>query len=201
MSLPLNEWIIAGGLAGVFLLMLGETVFPPIPSEVIMPLAGFHAAQGELSIAGVIAAGAAGAMLGNVAWYWAARLLGAERFGGWAARNGRWTTIGPDDVDAARRWFERHGAAAVGFGRLVPTIRSIISVPAGLARMGQAPFVAWSALGTTGWTAALAGAGYALGSRFAEVEDYLEPVSTAIIAAVAGVYLYRLATHRRAGRG
>lgn len=194
MSLPLNEWIVAGGLLAVFALMLGETLFPPIPSEVIMPLAGFYAARGEMDITGVILIGAAGAMLGNIVWYAAARAWGADRFKRFTARWGRVTTIDAEEVDAARRWFDRHGGAAVLFGRMIPTIRSIISVPAGLARMGWPRFLAFSAIGTLGWTAALAGAGYLLGARFASVEEWLNPVSTAVIALVVGLYLYRQIT-------
>lgn len=197
MSLPLTEWIVAGGLVAVFLLMLGETLFPPIPSEIIMPLAGFRAAQGDMDILAVILVGTAGAMLGNAIWYGLARAWGEARFKRFTARWGRITTIDPEDVDAARRWFSRHGAAAVLVGRMIPTIRSIISVPAGLARMPAPRFLVFSSLGTGGWTAALAGGGYALGARFAQVERYLDPVSTGVVALVVGLYLYRLATHGR----
>jgi membrane protein DedA with SNARE-associated domain len=199
-GLPLSEWIVAGGLLAVFLLMFGETLFPPMPSEIIMPLAGFQAAQGRMDLAAVILAGAAGAMLGNTMWYGAARALGEERFAAFVSRHARWTTIDAHDVAAARRWFDRHGAKAVGLGRMIPTVRSLISVPAGLARMRFWPFAIFSSLGTLGWTAALAGAGWMLGARFEEVEHWLNPVSTAVIAVILATYAWRLLTWKqRAG--
>lgn len=199
-GLPLSEWIVAGGLLAVFLLMFGETLFPPMPSEIIMPLAGFQAAQGRMDLAAVILAGAAGAMLGNTMWYGAARALGEERFAAFVSRHARWTTIDAHDVAAARRWFDRHGAKAVGFGRMIPTVRSLISVPAGLARMRFWPFAIFSSLGTLGWTAALAGAGWMLGARFEEVEHWLNPVSTGVIAVILATYAWRLLTWKpRAG--
>ncbi len=199
-GLPISEWIVAGGLLAVFLLMFGETLFPPMPSEIIMPLAGFQAAQGRMDLAAVILAGAAGAMLGNTLWYGAARALGEARFAAFVARHARWTTIDADDVAAARRWFARHGAKAVGFGRMIPTVRSLISVPAGLARMPFWPFMLFSALGTLGWTAALAGAGWMLGARFEQVERWLNPVSTAVLVIILATYAWRLLTWKpRAG--
>jgi membrane protein YqaA with SNARE-associated domain len=119
------------GYVGIALLMLAENVFPPIPSELIMPLAGFAAAQGELGMAGVVAAGTAGALAGALLWYGLGRWVGLERLKRWAAEHGRWLTVSPDDLDRAAAWFGRHGGAAVLVGRLVPAVRTLISVPAG----------------------------------------------------------------------
>jgi membrane protein DedA with SNARE-associated domain len=131
------EWIVsvidAIGALGVGLMMFLENVFPPIPSELIMPLAGFQAARGEMSLIAVFLAGTAGSVAGAVLWYWIGMKYGAERLRRLAARHGRWLTLSPADVDNAIGWFDRHGAAAVGFGRLLPGIRTLISVPAGIA--------------------------------------------------------------------
>ena len=107
-----------GGYLGIFLLMLAENVFPPIPSELIMPLAGFVAARGELNIILVILAGTAGSVVGALPWYYAGALFGKDRLKRLAARHGRWLTVSPGDIDKASDWFERHDAAAVFFGRL-----------------------------------------------------------------------------------
>lgn len=150
------------GYLGIFLLMLAENVFPPIPSELIMPLAGFSAARGELSIVLVVHAKTAGSLLGALACYYVGRWFGNARLKDLAARHGRWLTLSPEDVNAAEGWFRRHGAAAVFLGRLVPGVRTLISVPAGITGMALPRFLAWTAFGTALWTVLLAGAGYVL---------------------------------------
>ena len=185
------------GYAGIFLLMLAENVFPPFPSEVIMPLAGFAAARGDLNIAAVSAAGTAGSLLGALLWYFLGRRIGLERLDRWAARGGRWIAVSPGELDRATGWFGRHCGKAVLFGRLLPTVRTLISVPAGITRMPLGRFLVYSALGTALWTAGLAAAGYLLESQYEQVARYLEPVANVVFAAVAGVYLYRVATFKR----
>jgi membrane protein DedA with SNARE-associated domain len=200
----MSDWItgfvVRSGYVGVLLLMLAENVVPPIPSELIMPLAGFTAARGQLSLALVILAGTVGSLLGAVLWYYVGKRLGLERLKHLAARHGRWVTLSPDDVDRADGWFRRHGAKAVFFGRLIPTVRTLISVPAGIACMPLPAFLAWSVLGTSLWTALLAGAGYLLQSQYERVSDYLNPVSTVVVVLIIGWYLYRVATFRADGR-
>lgn len=194
------DWITGfvrqAGYVGVFLLMLAENVVPPIPSELIMPLAGFAAARGHLSIPLVVLAGTAGSLLGALFWYVLGRRLGLERLKRLAARHGRWLTLSPDDVARADDWFGRHGGKAVFLGRLVPTVRTLISVPAGINGMPLPSFLAWSALGTLMWTALLAGAGFLLQSQYELVADYLNPASTVLIALIVAWYLYRVATFR-----
>ena len=194
------DWITGfvrqAGYVGVFLLMLAENVVPPIPSELIMPLAGFAAARGHLSILLVVLVGTAGSLLGALFWYVIGRRLGLERLKRLAARHGRWLTLSPDDVARADEWFGRHGGKAVFFGRLVPTVRTLISVPAGINGMPLPSFLAWSALGTLGWTALLAGAGFLLQSQYELVGDYLNPASTVLIALIVAWYLYRVVTFR-----
>ena len=152
------------GFAGVAALTFFETVFPPIPSELVMPLAGMAAAKGHLTLAGAIFAGALGSMLGNIGFYMVARQLGGVRLEAFIARYGRWLTMRPADLRHIERWFDRYGGPATFFGRMVPGVRSIISVPAGLMRMPLAVFLAWSTAGTLIWTTTLTTAGYLLGA-------------------------------------
>lgn len=193
----ISDIISAMGYSGIVLLMFLENLFPPIPSELVMPMAGFVAARGDLSFAGVILAGTAGALLGALPWYFAGRLLGEERLKGWADRHGRWLTVTSGEIDKALDWFDRHGGKAVFFGRLVPTVRTLISVPAGFACMSLPRFLIYSAAGTLLWSGLLAWAGYLLQSGYHKVADYVGPVSTAILVAIVLAYLYRVVTYQR----
>jgi membrane protein DedA with SNARE-associated domain len=190
----------SAGAAGISLLMFLENVFPPIPSELIMPLAGFTAARGQASLVVVILAGSVGSLAGALLWYGIGRWLGLDRLKGLAARHGRWLTLSPDEIDGAQRFFERHGGKAVLLGRLVPGVRTLISVPAGIVRMPLGTFLIWSALGTLAWTAALAGAGYLLESRYDVVAGWIGPVSNVILCAAVLWYLYRVVTFKGASR-
>ena len=185
------------GYAGVFLLMLAENVFPPFPSEVIMPLAGFAAARGDLNAVAVAAAGTAGSLLGALLWYVLGRRIGLKRLQRWAGRGGRWIALSPGELGRASAWFERHCGKAVLFGRLLPTVRTLISVPAGIARMPFARFILYSAIGSALWTSGLAAAGYLLEDRYEQVAHYLNPVANVIFAAITGAYLYRVVTFKR----
>lgn len=180
------------GYVGTFLLMLGENVFPPIPSEVIMPLAGFLAARGTLVLWLVIAAGTLGSVAGALFWYWIGREVGEDRLRRFAERHGRWLTIEGRHVDQASDWFRRHGGAAVFFGRLIPGVRTFISVPAGVARMPLAPFLGYTLAGSLPFTAVLAGLGYVLESQYERVGAWLDPISWVVIGAIAGAYVWRL---------
>jgi membrane protein DedA with SNARE-associated domain len=185
------------GYVGIFLLMFLETIFPPIPSEVIMPVAGARAAQGPLTLWGVIASGTAGAMLGNLFWYALARVIGMKRFRPFIENYGRWLTMDWDDVEKAEKLFGRFGGTIVSVGRMLPTIRSVISIPAGLLSMRLKTFLLWSTLGTVAWTAILATAGWGLGMAFDDVEKILGPLSTAIIVLIVAAYIWRQLTWRK----
>ena len=194
----MSEWIIGfvtqWGYVGIFLMMVAENIFPPIPSELIMPFAWFAAANGSLNGYGVVAAGVAGSLVGTFAWYIAARLLGIERFRKLCNWFGRFATISEDDIDKAVHWFDRYGQWAVLFGRLVPAIRTLISVPAGLAAMPVWKFLVVSAIGTTAWTAILTGAGYVLHEQYDVVERWVDPVSTAVVVLAVVIYVWRFVT-------
>ena len=185
------------GPFGIALLMFLENVFPPIPSELIMPLAGYQAASGQMSLLMVILAGTVGSLAGVIPWYYAGRFVGERRLKRFTERHGRWLTMGPEDVDAADRWFRKYGIAAVLFGRLVPAVRTLISVPAGIAKMSFLTFLIFSAIGSAAWTTLLAYAGYALGQNYEAVESYVGPVSNAVLIAIVGFYIYRVATFDR----
>lgn len=180
------------GALGVALLMLAENVFPPIPSELIMPLAGFKAATGDLSLWAVLVAGTLGSVLGAVIWYELGRALGEERFLALVDRFGVWATVSRDDAEHALDWFRRRGAMAVFFGRLVPAVRTLISVPAGLAGMRRLPFILMSSLGSAVWVTLLTGAGYLLEAEYERVERFLDPATTVVLVGVVAVYAYRV---------
>ena len=188
------------GVVGIAFLMFLENIFPPIPSEIIMPLAGYQAATGEHSIWAVIIAGTIGSLLGIMPWYYLGLVVGEQRIVRLADRFGRWMTMTAEDVEAADRWFRRYGIWAVLFGRLVPTVRTLISIPAGLARMPLLTFLAFSAIGTLAWTAGLAFAGYLLAQQYELVDQYIGPVSNFVILAVIAIYLYRVITFKPSQR-
>jgi membrane protein DedA with SNARE-associated domain len=181
-----------GGYAGVFLLMFLETVFPPVPSEVIMPIAGIAAARGHMNIGGVVASGTAGAMLGNFLWYYVAWKLGQARLKPFIEKNSRWLTMDWAEVERGERLFQKYGSLIVMVARILPTLRSLISVPAGLFKLRLGRFLVFSTIGTALWTSALAGAGYVLGRQFKQIETIIGPLSIAVIAAIILSYIWRL---------
>jgi membrane protein DedA with SNARE-associated domain len=182
---------------GIALLMFVENVFPPVPSELIMPLAGYMVSQRELSLAGVIVAGIIGSVAGALPLYYIGRQIGEHRLKRLADRHGRWFTVCGRDIDTAIQRFRRHGAAATFVCRLIPGVRSLISVPAGIARMNLAAFVLYTALGSALWSGALAYAGYALGVHFEKVGEYLDPVSWIALTAIAVWYVIRVIRFER----
>lgn len=190
------EWVIATiegwGQLGVFMLMVAENVFPPIPSEVIMPLAGFLAGRGDLSLTMTILMGTAGSVVGTLMWYYVGMSIGEKRLKRFAAKHGRWLTLAPSDIDKANEWFERHGASAVFFGRMIPAIRTLISVPAGLSSMPFSTFLLYTVLGSALWTGVLTFAGLILHENYARVADYVDPISKVVIVTVVVLYIYRV---------
>ena len=196
----MSDWVVRlieqSGYLGIGFLMFLETIFPPIPSEVIMPVAGVAAGQGKLSYILVVLSGTSGAMLGNIVWYLAARALGLDRLHPFIDTWGRWLTITWQEVLRADRWFRGHGLMFVFLGRLVPTVRSLVSVPAGLLHMQFRRFLIASILGTGAWTALLTLAGFKLGENYGRVDDVLGPISTSIVVLLIIAYFWRVWTHR-----
>ncbi len=172
-----NPWM---GYGAIFAAMFLENLFPPIPSELIMPLGGFYVHQGQLALIPVVLAGLIGTVLGALPWYGIGRLINEERLEQWLERHGRWIGISTQDLHRTRTWFNRYGTALVFWGRLVPGIRTLISVPAGIELMPFTPFLIWTTAGSLIWTLLLTLAGMALGEGYANVELWIEPVAKVI---------------------
>ena len=190
------EWVTdivaAGGWPGVLALMFLENLFPPIPSELIMPLAGFAAARGQMSFVLALLAGIAGTLLGNAFWYELSRAIGSARIRPLFDRYGRWFAVDADDFDKAEATLRTYGPFALFFGRLLPGIRTVISVPAGLARIPRPVFYLWTGLGSTIWIGFLASAGYLLEEHYDKVEGWLSPLSYVVVAGVIAAYLWHI---------
>lgn len=172
------------GYLGIFLLMVLENLFPPIPSELIMPSAGFAAARGDLHLLGVVAAGTLGSVIGTLPLYFIGRAYGEKRLIEWADKHGKWLTLSGKDIKRADDWFDRYGSGVVLFGRLVPGIRSLLSLPAGMSEMPLPKFVLFSALGSALWASLLAYAGYVLGDNYEKVEHLISPISKVVLGLV-----------------
>jgi membrane protein DedA with SNARE-associated domain len=169
------------GYAGVALLMLTENLFPPIPSEVILPLTGFLVEQGNLAFIPALIVATAGSLAGALLIYGLGRWGGRELI----LRHGRMLRIEEADLDRADGWFDRYGGAVVLFGRMVPGVRSLVSIPAGLSEMPLGRFVVLSALGSGAWNALLIGGGWLLGENWSRVAGVVGSVSNVILAIVA----------------
>ena len=180
------------GYGAVALVMLLENLIPPIPSEVLMPYAGYLVHAGRLQLLPTVAAGLVGTVLGAWYWYGIGRWINEERIAGWLAYRGRWLGIQPDDLAKSRRWFNRHGSAVVFWGRLIPGVRTLVSVPAGIELMPQAKFLAWTTAGSLIWTTLLTLAGREMGQAYGQLEGLLAPWAGGIklvleLALVCGV--------------
>lgn len=190
------------GYFGVVFLMFLENVFPPIPSEVVMPLAGYISSQGRFALWGVIAAGMIGSVLGAIPLYYLGRWLGTERIRRWSERHGYWLMLDPKDLERSERWFDRHAKTTVFLGRLVPGVRSLISIPAGMYEMALVPFLLLTAAGTAVWAALLAAAGHFLGEQYQSIGRYIGPVTYVVLGGLLLWYvIYAWRHHRRKTSG
>lgn len=188
----LAAWIVAtvqtGGYVGVAVWTLLENVFPPIPSEAILPVAGFLVSSGDLSFVWVVVAATVGSVLGALLFYGLGTWLGDERLRAFVCRYGRWLALDESDLDQAEEWFDRHGGKAVFLGRLVPSLRSLISIPAGVARMPLGRFVLYTTAGSGVWNVALVGAGVVLGDQWERVKPFLSAFGWgSLIVVLAGL--------------
>ena len=180
------------GAWGVALLMLLENVFPPIPSEVVMPWAGYAVSQGEMNFFAAVTAGSVGSYAGAMFWYFLAKWIGRKRLVDWLEAGGWWLTLSRGDVERVDRWFERWGAWAVFLCRLIPGLRTLISIPAGFADMGLIPFSLYTAIGVVLWTTLLTMIGWWLGSNYASLSEPLGWISTGVLVILVGLWLKRL---------
>tara|TARA_B100000579_G_scaffold391106_1_gene366075 strand:+ start:166 stop:822 length:657 start_codon:yes stop_codon:yes gene_type:complete len=170
-----NQWI---GYGAILLAMFLENLIPPIPSELIMPLGGFYVSQGQLGFFPVVLAGLIGTVIGALPWYGIGRLVNEERLEQWLEKNGRWLGINPQELARSRKWFNRYGVSLVFWGRLVPGIRTLISVPAGVELMPIAPFLIWTTAGSLIWTLFLTITGFYLGDNYGNIEKWISPFSS-----------------------
>ena len=185
------------GYIGIAFLMALENIFPPIPSELIMPLAGFTASQGKLEFFPVVIAGTIGTVLGATPWYFLGRYWGLKRTKKIADKYGKWLTVSGEDVEKAKHWFDRRGYIATGVGRLVPGIRTYISIPAGITKMPLLPFLIYSTVGSFIWVALLTYGGYILGENYEKVSAYLKPVSIIVLILILAFSIYWIIKRRK----
>jgi membrane protein DedA with SNARE-associated domain len=178
------------GYVGIALLMALENLLPPIPSEVIMPLAGFAVTQGKLKFLYTVIAGTIGSVLGATPWYFLGQYWGLKRTQKMADRYGKWLTVSGEEVKKASLWFKQRGYIATALGRLVPGIRTYISIPAGISKMSFIPFIIYSTAGSIIWVTLLTYAGYILGENYQTVGTYIKPISTVILVAIIAGFIY-----------
>jgi membrane protein DedA with SNARE-associated domain len=190
-----KDFVESAGYIGVFLMIVLENVFPPIPSEAILPLAGFLAGEGRFWLPTVIIAATLGAVAGALILYYVAYAIGDQRVRWLINRYGKWFAVSEKDLDTANDWFDRHGGTAVLICRLVPIVRSLVSLPAGLRRMPLHSFILYTAIGSGLWNTILIVAGWWLGDNWEDVSvvvDYLEyPIYLAIVVGVVWFFWKR----------
>lgn len=200
----MTEWVLhlidGGGYWGVAFLMFLENVFPPIPSELIMGIGGIRVGQGRMDMLPLMIAGTLGTTAGNYIWYMVGWALGVDRLKPLVDRFGRWATLEWRDVEWLNRMFLKYGQMIVFTFRFMPTFRTMVSLPAGLFRMGHIRFLLWTAAGATIWNLILAWAGYFLGKRITEIDTYLGPITTICVILIMLFYIYRLTTWKPRGR-
>ncbi|MEB3234288.1 MAG: DedA family protein, partial [Cyanobacteriota bacterium] len=197
---PLLGYLVIG------LVMLLENVIPPIPSEVVMPLAGFLVHQGKLDLIPAVIAGLVGTVLGAWFWYGIGRLVNEEQLERWLVRHGRWIGLQPQALAESRRWFNRHGVLVVFWGRIIPGIRTLVSVPAGIELMPQRTFLVWTTAGSLLWVLILTVTGQVLGEGYKRVAVWIEPFADIIkgllvVAVLAGLAWLVIKAIQQARRG
>ncbi len=196
----ISEWVLAimakFGYLGIIFAMFAENVFPPIPSEVIMPAAGFAVARGDLNLLLVIVAGTLGSVLGAIPLYYFGSLFNKQRLIDFTEKYGKYVFVKPDDVISADDWFNKHGKKAVFFGRMVPGIRSLISIPAGMNKMPLLPFIILTTAGAAIWTTLLTLAGYHFGQNYEVIEKFLAPYSKIFLGAAIVIVIIWLLRRR-----
>ena len=175
------------GYVGVALLVVVENVFPPIPSEIVLPFAGFVAQRGSESVVLMILAATVGSVGGALIMYWIAAVIGDERLHAFTRKFGKWVQIREVDLTRAEEWFDRHATSAVLLGRCVPLIRSVVSIPAGIRRMKLVPYIAYTFAGSLVWNILLIGAGALLGDNWERVGSYVGVFQWVVIALVIAV--------------
>lgn len=173
------------GYWGIFLVMVIENLFPPIPSEVVLPFGGFIATRSEMTVPWVIAVATLGSLVGAVILYGIGTILTRERVNFLVDRYGKYFRITVKDIDKAFDWFERYGKWTVFFGRMVPLIRSLISIPAGMSRMNMPLFFFYTTIGSLIWNTILVCIGAALGNSWTKITEFINVYSNMIYVLIA----------------
>jgi membrane protein DedA with SNARE-associated domain len=199
----LSDWVVDVidrlGYVGVALLVALENLFPPIPSEIVLPFAGFVASDDKATLPGMIIAATTGSIVGAWTLYGIAAWIGRERLVRFLVRYGKWLRLTADDVERAERWFDRRAVVAVLVGRCVPLIRSVVSIPAGFRRMNFGVFTLYTAIGSLIWNAVLVGAGYILRDNWEDVEPILDVVQYVVVALIVAAIIWFVCSRWRTG--
>lgn len=175
------------GAPGVGVAVFLENVFPPIPSEVVLPLAGFTASQGNMNLIAAFLWATAGSVVGAYLLYWLGAVIGANRL----RRIADWMwLVEVEDVDKSLHWFDKYGKLSILFGRLIPGVRSLISIPAGIDRMNVLSFGLFTLLGSAVWNALLIYLGFILGENWSQVTDVIGQFSTVIKIVIAALIIW-----------
>ena len=160
----------------ICLAMFLENIIPPIPSEIIMPLGGFFVYQQKLNFYILVFWGLLGTIAGSLPWYYLGRLVNEKRLSIFLDKRGKYIGITPDDLARSKRWFDKYGVSLVFWGRLVPGIRTLISIPAGMEIMPLKKFLIWTTLGSLIWVTLLSYAGYLFGENYLIIETYIDQI-------------------------
>ncbi|MCU4377550.1 DedA family protein [Acinetobacter haemolyticus] len=191
----LEDWVLSImeklGYLGIAFLMFLDNIFPPIPSEVIMPSAGYTASKGDLTLIGVIIAGSAGSLFAAMLLYWIGRKIPQHYLFRFVERYGKYLRISTTDLEKSLSWFEKHGHRVVFFGRMIPAVRSLISIPAGMSRMPFHKFMSYSAAGTVIWTSFLAYMGYYFSENQALMTAVTHRIGYIVLSAAILYLLWR----------
>lgn len=188
-----QEWVIQYGYIGIFALMMASSACIPVPSEIVLLVAGWYSATGRLGIVAVVLVALAGNLVGSVLAYYLGLTAGREAL----ARYGRYVGIRAREIDKAERWWDEHGESATFFSRMVPILRTYISVAAGFARMPVGRFLAYTVAGMIPWTLGLAAAGYLVKDRWSQIAGYFSlPTIVIFVLLVAGAVAYFLSRKR-----
>ena len=181
----ITDWLNQFGYLGVFILILAENIFPPIPSEVILTLGGFMTTTTSMTKIGIIIASTAGSVIGAAILYGIGLLLDVERLEKIIGKYGKFLRLTIKDIHKADAWFDKYGIWAVFFGRLIPLVRSLISIPAGMSNMKFGLFLLLTTLGTLVWNTVLVSVGAAVGDNWDEIVGYMDIYSNIVYALIA----------------
>ena len=176
----------------ICLAMFLENIVPPIPSEIIMPLGGFFVFKQKLNFYILVFWGLFGTILGSLPWYYLGRLVNEKKLSTFLDKRGKYLGITSNDLDKSKRWFDKYGVSLVFWGRLVPGIRTLISVPAGMELMPLRKFLIWTTLGSLIWIALLTYFGYVFGENYQIIESYLDQIKYFVKPILILISLYFL---------